>query len=221
MKKKPQTPKPSNPWYKRWYVWTTGTVSTIILGVVVGVLTEVIKLPITDWYHGIVAAWNSPKPEPLNPLIQTDKENNSPPSLGDYPPIAELAHPPSKDDVKKPSRIPPEKVVFNYRNATGVPLKLLMFNWHYYYFPSGNTPIAPPAWKTYNLPATNTFIPISDFSPEGTGWYTFYVQRIDTGQRYQLDTRKIFDSELPIMIVSKSNDPANPFTVKFTAGDQP
>lgn len=221
MKKKSQTAKAPAPWYRRCCVWIWGTVAAIIFGVVTGVPIDVIKPRITDWCRGILARWNSPKREPPSPLIQIEEENDSAPALGDYPPTAELAHPPSKEAVKNRSRVPPEKVIFNYRNATGVPLKLLMFNWHYHYFPPKNTPLAPSPWKTYDLPATNRLIPISKFSREGTGWYTFYVQRIDTRQRYQLGTHNIFDSELPVMIVSTSNDPANPFTVKFIVGDQP
>ncbi len=135
---------------------------------------------------------------------------------GGYPSVDEIQFLPSKEQVKQPPRVDAQKVNFTYKNASGIDLKLILFNCYYHHFPIDD-PLGPKkAWRTWPFLANNRGSITSDFE-RGTGWYVFFVERHDTGERFQLGTKNIFYSEWPTMTVSLTGDEVNPFKADFSA----
>lgn len=136
---------------------------------------------------------------------------------GEYPSIDEIIDLPDKEEVERRPPVPPEDVNFRYRNATGIPMKLVLFNCHYHYFPLEDEPLAPKgSWRSWDFPATNKFLTCSDFE-RGTGWYVFFVLRPDTGEYWQLGTKNIFYSDWPTLTVESTGDKKEPFKAVFSS----
>jgi hypothetical protein len=157
-----------------------------------------------------VAAQSAPKPTIAD-------EAPMPP--GGYPSIDEITDLPDKSRVEAPSVVLATKVVFRYRNATGIPMKLVLFDCYYHYFPLRDEPLAPQSpWRAWDFPATGKFLTYSEFT-RGTGWYVFFVQRLDTGARYQLGTENIFNVDRPTLTVEATSDVRQPFKAVFGTGE--
>ena len=140
---------------------------------------------------------------------------DTPTEPGGYPSVDDIQHLPTLQEVKRVPAVNAENVIFKYKNACGVDLKLILYDCYYHYFPIDD-PLAPKnAWRIWDFPATNRFVTVSDFQ-RGTGWYVFFVERYDTGKRYQLGTRNIFYSEWPTLTVSSTSNEDEPFAATFS-----
>lgn len=135
---------------------------------------------------------------------------------GGYPSVGEIKHLPSRAEVAEPPDVQAERVNFKYKNASGVDLKLILFDCSYHHFPIDD-PLAPrTAWRIWDFPAINRFLTFSDFR-RGTGWYVFFVERYDNGERYQLGTENVFYSDWPTLTVTSTGDEGCPFEATFSA----
>ena len=123
---------------------------------------------------------------------------------------------PTREQVEQPSQVQPEDVAFMYKNETGIDLELILFDLYYHYFPRSE-PFSPtnPCHFWEFSPSEDHRV-FSDFT-RGTGWYVFFVERLDTGERYQLATRNIFYSDRPTLVVRATGDNVNPFEAVFSS----
>lgn len=123
---------------------------------------------------------------------------------------------PSREQVSQSPSIEAADVSFMYRNDTGIALDLVLFDLYYHYFPKSE-PFAPTnPCHIWAFPADGDYHVFEDFT-RGTGWYVFFVERLDTGARYQLATRNIFYSDRPTLVVKPSGDEAGPFKAVFSS----
>ena len=121
---------------------------------------------------------------------------------------------PTREQVAQPPSVQLKDVRFRYMNQTGLPLELILFDLYYYYFPKSE-PIAPTnPCHSWEFPPTEDFQVFGDFT-RGTGWYVFFVERLDTGKRYQLAIKNIFYSDRPTLVVRPTGDKDKPFEAVF------
>lgn len=140
--------------------------------------------------------------------------NDPPTSPHNYPSEKQVNHPPTQAQVDAPPQVPAAAVTFLYRNASGVDLRLALYDWYNHFHPL-DLPLAsadePIIW---DFPATNTFVPFSDFE-RSTGWFSFFVAEPDEKEWHELDTRNIFYSEWPTLTVEATGDEERPFKPAF------
>lgn len=140
---------------------------------------------------------------------------DTPTEPGQYPSADDITEFPSSQDVEEPPAVDAKNVNFRYKNASGVDLRLLLFDFYYHYFPTDD-PLAPTiAWRTWDFPATNRYLTTSDFR-RGTGWYAFYVEDSTTGEQFELGTKNVFYSEWPTLTVISTGDSDEPFEAEFS-----
>lgn len=144
----------------------------------------------------------------------TDHTQHTPTTPGRYPSVDEIQYLPSLQEVEQLPPVQAENVNFRYKNASGVDLKLILYDCYYHYFPIDDALAPTNAWRIWDFPATNRFFTVSDFQ-RGTGWYVFFVETHDTGKRYQLGTTNIFYSEWPTLTVTSRTDKDEPFVPTF------
>ena len=119
-----------------------------------------------------------------------------------------------------PPVIPGKKVSLLYRNISGAKLILLVYDWYYHYHPV-DAPLAPQtAWRRLHFSEDGSYKILSNFA-RGTGWYSFYVEEVETGKQRQCGTKNIFETERPTLTVKATGDKNHPFTIDFGVGEQP
>jgi hypothetical protein len=69
-------------------------------------------------------------------------------------------------------------------------------------------------WRIWNFPSPGVFWTFSEFE-RSTGWFSFFVEDMDSGCRYPLGTRNILYGERPTLTVTSTGDTGNPFKADF------
>ena len=140
-----------------------------------------------------------------------------PTTMDGYPHVEDIPDFPTKEMVEQQPKISPESVTFSYRNATGQDLRLLLYDCYCYHFPI-DSPVRPSPWRPWAFPPIRQAKTFDDFQ-RGTGWYVFFVQRVETGEIYRLGTKNIFYSKWPTLTVVPSGDNDAPFKAIFESED--
>ena len=138
----------------------------------------------------------------------------TPRAPGGLPSLDEVAEVPTRDQVDAQPSVPARTVSLMYKNSSGVELRLLLYDWYYHYHPI-DEPLAPQsAWRTWDFPANGVFSTFSGFE-RSTGWYSFFVEDVDSGRHYWLGTKNIFYAERPTLTVTSRSDNSQPYGVDF------
>jgi hypothetical protein len=190
----------------------------ILTAIACSLVAGLILMPVGTWWN----RWTDQRqPEAKQEISQeapaaASDSADTPIPPDDYPSVAAIPDQPSKNDVKQFASGERKRIVFRYKNTTRIPLKLLVLDWQYQFFPSKEPLAKSDGWYAWDFPATKSFVLDRDFSP---GWYTFYVKRLDTGEKVYLTTRNISGSNRPAMEVTIGSG-SKPFHAEFpTLGD--
>jgi hypothetical protein len=144
-----------------------------------------------------------------------EAHSDEPSTPGSHPTFESITALPTEEAVKVKPDVPPEKVVFRYRNLTGRPLKLVLYDCYYHYYPV-RAPLAPQdAWRIWDFPAGDKYQVFDQFR-RGTGWFVFFVE--EPGKDFvELDTKMIFYSSQPTLSVSATGNEAKPYEADFNS----
>lgn len=139
-------------------------------------------------------------------------ESPRPPGSG--PSLDEIQDVPTQDQVDADPRVRAAEVNFMYKNSSGIPLRLILYDWYYHYHPI-DLPLAPQdAWRTWDFPANGAFSTFSEFE-RGTGWYSFFVEEVEGARRHCLGTKNIFYAERPTLTVTSTGNNSEPLKADF------
>lgn len=129
--------------------------------------------------------------------------------------------PTPKEVAERPS-VNPKEVTFQYKNLTTADLRLVFLSCTAYYdwLKNGKAAKRPAGvWLDWDFPARDEFVSFSNFSATSSGWYCFFVARIDrsTGNRKYtfLGSWNLFQTRTPVLTVRESKDQARPFIAEF------
>jgi hypothetical protein len=123
---------------------------------------------------------------------------------------------PPNTSRRPPSRqVDPDKVVLHFKNATGIPLVLILDDVSYRGLQRVQNPDSVVAVE---FPADNTFYAMTNFG-QTSGAFLFKVRPVGTIFPYQLGAVNIFYSMQPRLTVVKTGDKDNPFQAVFDAAD--
>jgi hypothetical protein len=189
----------------------------LFIGRVFWLLLIIVVLSFGTWCLGVYLDHVAPQKIPAEAPKQSAENGDEPSPPGSYPQVESIRDLPSKAVVSANPPVPPEKVVFRYRNQTDRPLKLLLFDCYYHYFPV-QKPFAPQtAWRIWDFPATSKF-QVFDRFRRGTGWYVFFVKELDNPDRfYELNSKMIFDTEQPTLSVRATGRKEQPYEAVFSS----
>jgi hypothetical protein len=205
-------------WCKEHKILSGGGILAAFLAITYSVIANVITPPVNNWLNQWMDRKQPATEQATSPdtPAELSKLPEAPILPDDYPSVAAIPNRPNENDVKPFASGEKKRIVFRYRNTTRIPLKLLVLDWQYQLFPSKEPLAKNDGWYAWDFPATNTFILNKDFSP---GWYTFYVKRLDTGEKIYLTTHNISGSNRPAMEVTIGSG-SKPFQADFpTLGD--
>ncbi|MDY0170046.1 MAG: hypothetical protein RBS80_26110 [Thermoguttaceae bacterium] len=183
---------------------------------VYAILMAVLVWSIVHFWAGGGAGRRDDSRDGKTPMLEAGVPDGEdfPTSPHNYPSEKQVSHPPTQAQVDAPSQVSATDVTFLYKNASGVDLKLAVYDWSNHFHPldlplaSANEPII------WDFPATNTFLPFSDFE-RSTGWFSFFVAEPGKNEWHELETRNIFYSEWPTLTVEATGDEERPFKPTF------
>ena len=146
------------------------------------------------------------------------------------PPVSAISFPsekaitdmPSKSLVLRSPKTTPSKVTFRYKNLASHDLRLVFLSCsRYYKTVSTETFPVNSYWLDWDFPARDDFIIFDSFAEDSSGWFCFFVARVDSAsgirEYFYLGSKNLFNSPLATLIVKESMNPDAPYHFGFTA----
>lgn len=141
----------------------------------------------------------------------------------DFPSQEAITDMPIEDAVSIPPQVRPTDVTLQYKNLTQSNLRLVFLSCTTYYESRKPGAGKRSPWTDFPFPARNEFKSFDKFTDKSSGWYCFFVTRLDpesgTRKHFYLGSWNLFQSKTPVLIVTDSNGKNKPFVAEFRTSE--